>query len=509
MNGLPGSGWCVISQLADACPSVASVAMRIARQAMPAILESSLDVNGQGRYSILACRPSVVVRVPVGGRARPDHPARAPDQTPDGDGAGVRGSSEIRHSTNGGAASALSELAANICQYTDLTDPANSCVGCGWIGFLSYEAGLDLEQITWRDKPGPDVPLAVFALYDTAAVFDHATGQWRVEAVDRREALDDQSPPARERLESLAALLKAAERDPPEPPIPAPRSATRLRPNFTPKAHAERIGRIKEYIFAGEVYQVNLTTRFSAQSDAPAAELYAQLRRVSPAPFSALLDYGDFSIISASPELFLCTEGRRVTTRPIKGTRRRTGDPNEDRRLGHELATSEKDRAELTMIVDLLRNDLGRVCEYGSVRVIDPGAIEEHPTVFHRVATIEGQLRDSLGFRDLLEATFPGGSVTGAPKIRAMQIISELEPVRRGVYCGAIGRIGLDGAVCLNVAIRTIVKQGTTVHLHAGGGIVAESDPEQEYDEVLAKLAALSRAVGCDMAGLQAEVVRA
>jgi len=204
------------------------------------------------------------------------------------------------------------------------------------------------------------------------------------------------------------------------------------------------------------------------------------------------------AILSSSPELFLDLRDGHVVTRPIKGTRPRTGDPRIDAMARRELAESEKDRAELTMIVDLLRNDLGRVCSFRTVQVRDPGEIEEHPTVYHRVATIEGDLKTGLGWSDLLRAAFPGGSVTGAPKIRAMQIIRELEPTPRGIYCGSIGWIGLDGAMSLNLAIRTIVQRGDVVHLYAGGGIVAQSTPDGEYAETLAKLRGMLRALNAE-----------
>ena len=188
--------------------------------------------------------------------------------------------------------------------------------------------------------------------------------------------------------------------------------------------------------------------------------------------------------------------GDHVTTRPIKGTRPRGGSAREDETLRRALAESEKDAAELNMIVDLLRNDLGRVCSFGSVRVVDPGEIETHPTVFHRVATIEGRLTPGRGWAGLLRASFPGGSITGAPKIRAMQIIDELEPTRRTAYCGAIGMIGLDGSMSLSVAIRTMIQAGGSVHLHAGGAIVADSQPEEEYREILAKARGMFAALG-------------
>jgi anthranilate/para-aminobenzoate synthase component I len=210
----------------------------------------------------------------------------------------------------------------------------------------------------------------------------------------------------------------------------------------------------------------------------------------SPATYGALLEYSDFALICNSPELFLrATPGGRIITRPIKGTRPRL--PGMDAELLHSL----KDQAELNMIVDLERNDLGRVCEIGTVRVTEPRRIEAHPTVYHGVATIEGTLRQDVHFLELLRATFPGGSITGAPKIRAMQIIEELEPVRRGPYCGAIGYLATDGTIELNIAIRTMIAKDGLIHIPVGGGIVADSVPSEEYEETLVKAQAMFAAV--------------
>jgi para-aminobenzoate synthetase component 1 len=247
------------------------------------------------------------------------------------------------------------------------------------------------------------------------------------------------------------------------------------------------VERALEYIRAGDIYQVNLSQRFATRGTIVPLDLYLRLRERSPAPFGALL-FGrePEAIVSSSPEWFYQTRGRKIVTRPIKGTRPRGETPEEDRRLREELCQSGKDRAELTMIIDLERNDLGRVCEYGSVRVLTPYEIESFSSVHHLVSTIEGTLRPEVGAMDVLYAMFPGGSITGAPKIRAMQIIEELEPVGRGVYTGAIGYLSF-GASAFNIAIRTIAADRNLVSYHVGGGIVADSDPAAEYEETLAK----------------------
>lgn len=380
-------------------------------------------------------------------------------------------------------------------------DTSKVASGCpflgGWVGFFTYEAGLRTEGVRASHTAELRVPLMEFGLYDHALVYDQDARRWYAAAVDWPAGFACGRRGARERIDLLREILEAAGSEWPRGEqqatgAPSQSCASRLsRAEYTSK-----VGRIREYIAAGDVYQVNLTQRFDATTPLSPGELYLRLREVNPAPHSALILREQYAILSASPELFLDIDDRRIVTRPIKGTRPRTGHAAADARARRELAESEKDRAELVMIVDLLRNDLGRVCEYGSVRVVDDGVIEEHPTVFHRVATIEGRLREEVGLADVLRATCPGGSITGAPKIRAMQIIDELEPVPRGAYCGSIGFIGLDGRVQLNLAIRTMTQIGRTVQVHAGGGIVADSAADTEYEETLAKARGMFRALG-------------
>ncbi len=265
-----------------------------------------------------------------------------------------------------------------------------------------------------------------------------------------------------------------------------PRST--LHSNFTRESYRAAILRAKEYIAAGDIYQVNLSQRFQCEVAAPPPEVYLALRAANPAPYCAYLDIGDAQILSSSPECFLKINNRHVLTRPIKGTRPRSTDPA-------ELLASPKDNAELLMITDLERNDLGRVCQFGSVHVRELKRVETFATVHHLVATVEGLLRRDVSHVDCVRACFPGGSITGAPKIRAMQIIDELEPHARGVYCGAIGYFGPNGESHFNIAIRTVVQQGSRLTFHAGGGIVADSEPDAEYDETLAKAQGIFNAI--------------
>jgi para-aminobenzoate synthetase component 1 len=261
-----------------------------------------------------------------------------------------------------------------------------------------------------------------------------------------------------------------------------------LRSSFTHAEYLNAVNRVRDYIFAGDIFQANLSQRFEAPIAEPPWELYCRLRAKNPAPFAAFLDLPGYAVVSASPERFMRVDaGGHVETRPIKGTRPRGIGPEHDAALGRALTESPKDRAENLMIVDLIRNDLSRVCAPGSVRVRELFALERFATVHHLVSTVVGDLVPGADARDLLRASFPGGSITGAPKLRAMEIIAELEPSARGVYCGAIGYWSATGELDTSIAIRTAVAKDGQVYLNAGGGIVADSDAEQEYRETLDK----------------------
>jgi para-aminobenzoate synthetase component 1 len=262
-----------------------------------------------------------------------------------------------------------------------------------------------------------------------------------------------------------------------------------LRSTFTHPAYLDAVARVREYIVAGDIFQANLSQRFQGRWTGPPFDLYRRLRRQNPAPFAAYLGFGDMAVLSASPERFLRLDEdrRRIETRPIKGTRPRGLGPMHDAALGRALAESEKDRAENVMIVDLLRNDLSRVCRPGTVRVPELFALEHHPTVHHLVSTVVGEIEPGSGAVELIRAAFPGGSITGAPKVRAMEIIAELEPTQRGVYCGSIGYVSATGAMDTSIVIRTFLARDGQVYFQAGGGIVADSDPELEYGETLDK----------------------
>ncbi|MBU3665365.1 MAG: aminodeoxychorismate synthase component I [Chthoniobacterales bacterium] len=268
-----------------------------------------------------------------------------------------------------------------------------------------------------------------------------------------------------------------------------------FRPGVTHEDWVRRVGVAKEYIAAGDIYQVNLTHTLGAPWTGDAGPLYPRLRATSPAPFSCFLRLGDTTVLSTSPECFLDIDGRHIVTRPIKGTRPRCSDQDADRAAARDLLRSPKERAELTMITDLERNDLGQVCDYGSVRVTALCALESFAQVHHLVSTVEGRLRPEVTALQALRACYPGGSITGAPKRRAREIISELEPSPRGIYTGAIGFFGFDGRAIFNIAIRTLVVRGGIATFGVGAGIVADSDPEAEYEETMHKAAGLFSAL--------------
>ncbi len=359
--------------------------------------------------------------------------------------------------------------------------PAGLPFAGGAIGYFAYDLGRRWHRLPSLALDAEGLPEMAVGLYDWALVVDHQRhASWLVSA--------DLQPMPEARWQDLYKRL--SRRAP-----PAPRQAFHTRgsvvANLTPSAYRARFERIQAYIRAGDCYQVNLAMRYACPVAGDPWLAYRRLRSINPAPYSAYLGLPEVQVLSASPERFLRVRDGRVETRPIKGTRRRLADPLADRRQVQELQTSPKDRAENLMIVDLLRNDLGKVCRTGSVRVPRLFEVEGFATVHHLVSTVTGTLATGEDALSLLRAAFPGGSITGAPKLRAMQIIEALEPHRRGIYCGAIGYIGYDGAMDTNIAIRTLVWSEGTLRFWAGGGIVADSDAEAEYQECLDKAAAM------------------
>ncbi|MEW6543158.1 MAG: anthranilate synthase component I family protein [Nitrospirota bacterium] len=375
----------------------------------------------------------------------------------------------------------------------------------GAVGYLSYDLIRRFEHLPERARDDLAAPDLSFGFYDLVAALDHRERTLHVMFApplgrllgEPREKLYREGC---DRLAEFEARLTA-----PRPafvPATAPTPLT-IEPDQSREAYMDRVRQCQEFIRAGDIYQANLSHRFTmglspADGSPPresASSLYARLRLVNPSPFSALLLFEDLCLVGCSPERLVRLEGRRVDTRPIAGTRPRGRSLPEDRRLAEELLTNEKERAEHLMLLDLERNDLGRVCRYGTVRVDEFMVLERYSHVSHIVSNVTGALRDGLDGFDLIRAVFPGGTITGVPKIRCMEIIEELEPVRRGPYTGSLGYLGWSGDLDLNIVIRTLVLAGSRGSLQVGAGIVADSDPAREYDETLYKAEALLKAL--------------
>ncbi len=368
----------------------------------------------------------------------------------------------------------------------------------GAVGFLSYDLKSEIESLPDYAEDDLNLPLWRFAWYDGIVVYDHTQGSYWVTACGVEENGTCNADLAHSRVENLEQFLNSfvpeqlGESQDLENQATYPNSV--IIPSVSREHYLVDLKRVIDYIYAGDIYQANLTQRFSMAWQGDVWNLYTQLHKQNPAPFAAFLPYSDFQILSSSPERFIRIQpSGKIETRPIKGTRPRGKSPSDDQKQAVELQSSSKDRAELTMIIDLERNDLGRICEFGTVRVRDLIALEKYPTVWHLASTITGQLLKGLKPSDILQAVFPGGSITGAPKIRAMEIIEEMEPYKRGLYTGSIGYMGFDGAWDFNIVIRTILLKDGKAFVHVGGGIVADSVPESEYYETLDKAKALFR----------------
>ncbi|MBN2491600.1 MAG: aminodeoxychorismate synthase component I [Planctomycetes bacterium] len=373
-------------------------------------------------------------------------------------------------------------------------DDAPTPFPAGAVGFLAYDLARCLERLPVRARDDLGLPDLCVDFHDAVITWDHVAGEAYVTSTGLPLTGAAGARRARTRAEALVAWLREA---PPVAAAFAPAPAAALTSTFSRAEYVAAVERVRQYIAAGDIYQVNLSQRFRLPAAGSGLILYGRLAEVNPAPFAAYLRTPNGAeIVSASPERFLRVEGDRVETRPIKGTRPRGVDPDEDLRLADELLLSAKDRAELIMIVDLMRNDLGRVARFGSVKVTEFPALTRHPTVHHLHGTVTARLAPGRDVFDLLRHAFPGGSVTGAPKVRAMEIIEEIEPVRRGVYTGAIGYLSATGLADLSIAIRTLVVKDGVAHFSVGGGVVADSEPDPEYEETLHKGRGLARALG-------------
>lgn len=390
----------------------------------------------------------------------------------------------------------------------------------GIAGLMGYELGRCFEQVDAAPYDEFRIPVLTAGMYDWVIAWDHHMGRawlisqgWpetepvrrRVRAAERLQYIRHRL--ARESTEPIASKitnapltasfeessLEGSSDGAPQFPLSG---ASRLTSNFTQETYLKAVERVIEYIRAGDIFQANLTQRLQLESRFDAPTLFGRLRSVNPAPFAGMLQWEDWAVISASPERFLRVEDREVETRPIKGTRRRKKGPEADLFTRDELRESEKDQAENVMIVDLLRNDLSRVCEPGSIRVPQLCGVESYETVQHLVSQVRGRLRADQSVWDLFRATFPGGSISGAPKVRAMEIIAEIEPTVRGPYCGSFFYVGANGQSDSNLLIRTFVQRNGWLHCGVGGGIVAQSNPSAEYEETLTKAAGMIKSLG-------------
>ena len=459
-------------------------------------LDSARDPGRLGRYSFLSADPALVVH------GKGSHASVLDTRT----------GAETPLNTH-----ALAGVRELLAPHLTQPIPALPPFQGGAAGYLAYDWGAVLERLPSPRYDDLAIPDVIFPIYDWVIAWDHlehhawliSTGlpETGTEKVQRCEIR------FRDILAKLGSYSLSTEVLSPLPPKPAPPHPLEpapsypvsdtalpahldLRSSFTHRGYLDALTRVREYIVAGDIFQANLSQRFEAPLTESPWALYLRLRSINPAPFAAFLDFGAVTVMSASPERFLSLDtARQIEARPIKGTRPRGVYPAHDAALGRALQESIKDRAENLMIVDLMRNDLSRVSLPGSVRVPELFALERYATVHHLVSTVTGTLEPGRDAIDLLCATFPGGSITGAPKVRAMEIIAELEPSRRGVYCGSIGYISVTGVMDTSIVIRTYQAVHGRVYFSAGGGIVADSDPEQEYRETFDKARALIRAL--------------
>jgi len=464
----------LIERLSPA-PPPSQAAAAVVGQPCPFFLDSGMRIGSYGRYSFVGCDPFAVLCSKDGQIAVTGHGARTLAGDP----------FEVLDRM----------LAQHALPHAEKPVP----LGAGLVGYLGYDLCHHLERLPRTTVDDIGVPDLLLGAHDVVYGYDHDTQEGYLIST----GLPERGAQAQVRARERAAWLKGVICGPGAPRVEGPASgAPQPTRNFMRADYLEAVARAIEYVYAGDIFQVNLSQRFDAELSVPAWELHQRLQERNPAPFAAYLDFAgagpcaEMQVVSASPERFIRATGHLLETRPIKGTRPRGSTPEEDARLAQQLLGSRKDRAELTMIVDLERNDFGRVCKFGSVKVTDLFTLESYPTVHHLVATVTGELRPDRTYVDLLRASLPGGSITGAPKVRSMEIIDELEPTQRGVYTGCIGYIGFDQEMDLNIVIRTFVVANGRAYWQVGGGIVADSQPDAEYQETLDKGLALAQALG-------------
>ena len=418
-----------------------------------------LDSGGGGRFDILVAQPAATL-VTRGGRTE------------------ICGADGVRHTADDPFALLREQVGEQAAAMPDIPFAG------GALGYWSYDLARLYHSIPDMAQDAELLPEMAVGIYDWAVILDHEELSARLVSRQRYTGTAQVLAQIAEKLEKALPYIEGAESS-------TFRVHGSITSNLTPAAYRSAFDRVQKYLREGDCYQVNLAQRYSAPASGDAFAAYLELRRLSPAPYSAFLDWPQAQILCASPERFLQVYGGQVETRPIKGTRARSSDAAEDVRRVQELQQHPKDRAENLMIVDLLRNDLSKSCEPGSVRAPRLFEVESYSNVHHLVSVVQGRLRAGRNALDVLRDCFPGGSITGAPKQRAMEIIEQLEPHRRAVYCGAIGYVGHDGNMDTNIVIRTLVYANHEIRCWTGGGIVADSTCEAEYQETLDKAAAM------------------
>lgn len=360
----------------------------------------------------------------------------------------------------------------------------------GAVGYLSYDLCHHIEDLPRTAIRDVEVPDMYFGLYDGVICIDHRGQSDKVYVASLGIKDNEENV-----VNNLITEIRSAEKAGVEISIPAVSKKKTFKSNFTRDEFVNSVKKVQDYIESGDIYITNLTQRYNCELEETPYELYAKLREINPAPFASYMDFGEVQIVGSSPERFIKIRDRIIETRPIKGTRPRGKTPEEDKRNSEELVNSEKDKSELLITVDLERNDLGKISKTGTVEVTELFHLEEYPTVFHLVSTIIGEVKDEYDAVDCIKATFPGGSITGSPKIRSMEVIDELEPTQRNIYTGSVGYIGFNGDLDLNIVIRTVVCKDNKAYFQVGGGMTWDSDAEEEYQETLDKAKAMMDAL--------------
>ena len=435
-------------------------------------LDSGMDTHKLGRYSFIGSDPFMVFS------------ARGNE--------GTISQGSKKRSSNGNPFDVLGHL-LEVYRLDSNSSPIPFIGGA--VGYFSYDLCHFIERLSSTTVDDLKLPECYFGFYDLVLAFDNLQGKTYVIStgfpeLEETKRMEKAAKRLNEVKAQVADALGSGIRAVPTP-ISSPVEQLTLEGNFTREEYVAAVEKARQYIIAGDIFEVNLSQRFEAELSITPYQLYRRLRQINPAPFAGYLGFDEVQVVSASPERFLRLRGDRVETRPIKGTRPRGKTPEADETLAKKLLNSSKDRAENVMIVDLERNDLGRVCRFGTVNVTELAILEVFPTVFHLTSTVVGRLREGKNSIDLLKATFPGGSITGAPKVRAMEIIDELEPTKRSVYTGSIGYLSFGGDLELNIAIRTFLVKGKRAYFQVGGAVTYDSDPETEYQETLDKARAL------------------